>query len=90
MLEARPQASIAPTIRRMAARPASIWPICSKRLGLYGELRPKMVLCKTGRECAMALVRGRAREIGITFTSEFISGRGHARGRARCRRRSST
>ena len=30
------------------------------------------MLCKTGRECALALVRGEA-EIGITFTSEFIA-----------------
>jgi molybdate transport system substrate-binding protein len=42
-----------------------------KRWGLYDELKPKMVLCKTGRECAMSLVNGDA-EIGITFTSEFI------------------
>jgi molybdate transport system substrate-binding protein len=43
-----------------------------KRLGLYDEVQPKLVLCKTGRECALALVRGHA-EIGITFTSEFIA-----------------
>ena len=42
-----------------------------KRWGLYDQLKPKMVLCKTGRECAMSLVEGRA-EIGVTFTSEFI------------------
>ena len=42
-----------------------------KRWELYDELKPKMVLCKTGRECAMSLVNGDA-EIGITFTSEFI------------------
>jgi molybdate transport system substrate-binding protein len=43
-----------------------------KRMGLYDEVQPKLVLCKTGRECALALVRGDA-EIGITFTSEFIA-----------------
>ena len=43
-----------------------------KRMGLYDEVKPKLVLCKTGRECAMALLRGHA-EIGITFTSEFIA-----------------
>jgi molybdate transport system substrate-binding protein len=42
-----------------------------KRWGIYDQLKPKMVLCKTGRECALSLVEGRA-EIGITFTSEFI------------------
>ena len=42
-----------------------------KRMGLYDEVKPKLVLCKTGRECALALVRGDA-EIGITFTSEFV------------------
>ena len=31
-----------------------------------------MFLCKTGRDCALALLRGDA-EIGITFTSEFIA-----------------
>jgi molybdate transport system substrate-binding protein len=31
-----------------------------------------MKLYKTGRDCALALVRGEA-EIGITFTSEFIA-----------------
>ena len=43
-----------------------------KRMGLYDEVAPKLKLCKTGRECALALVRGEA-EIGITFTSEFIA-----------------
>jgi len=43
-----------------------------KRMGLYDEVKPKLVLCKTGRECALALIRGEA-EIGITFTSEFIA-----------------
>jgi molybdate transport system substrate-binding protein len=43
-----------------------------KRMGLYDEVKPKLVLCKTGRDCALALVRGQA-EIGITFTSEFIA-----------------
>src|SRR3954471_6817114 len=43
-----------------------------KRMGLYEEVKPKLVLCKTGRECALALVRGDA-EIGITFTSEFVA-----------------
>lgn len=43
-----------------------------KRMELYGEVKPKLVLCKTGRECALALIRGEA-EIGITFTSEFIA-----------------
>jgi molybdate transport system substrate-binding protein len=43
-----------------------------KRMGLYDEVKPKLVLCKTGRECAVALLRGQA-EIGITFTSEFIA-----------------
>ena len=43
-----------------------------KRMGLYDSVAPKLVLCKTGRECALALVRGDA-EIGITFTSEFIA-----------------
>ena len=52
-----------------------------KRMGLYDEVKPKLVLCKTGRECALALVRGEA-EIGITFTSEFMPVAGHARGRA--------
>ena len=41
-------------------------------MGLYDEVRPKLMLCKTGRDCALALVRGEA-EIGITFTSEFIA-----------------
>jgi len=43
-----------------------------KRLGMDDEVRPKLVLCKTGRDCALALVRGQA-EIGVTFTSEFIA-----------------
>lgn len=43
-----------------------------KRMELYDEVKPKLVLCKTGRECALALIRGEA-EIGITFTSEFIA-----------------
>ena len=51
-----------------------------KRMGLYDEVKPKLLLCKTGRDCALALLRGDA-EIGITFTSEFIAVPGHARGR---------
>ncbi len=43
-----------------------------KRMDLSGEVSPKLKLYKTGRECALALVRGEA-EIGITFTSEFIA-----------------
>jgi molybdate transport system substrate-binding protein len=43
-----------------------------KRLGMAEEITPKLVLCKTGRDCALALLRGQA-EIGITFTSEFIA-----------------
>jgi molybdate transport system substrate-binding protein len=43
-----------------------------KRLGMGDEVRPKLVLCKTGRDCALALVRGQA-EIGVTFTSEFMA-----------------
>jgi molybdate transport system substrate-binding protein len=43
-----------------------------KRLGLHDEVSPKLKLYKTGRDCALALVRGEA-EIGITFTSEFIA-----------------
>ena len=46
-----------------------------KRMGLYDEVKPKLKLYKTGRECALALVRGEA-EIGITFTSEFMRGAG--------------
>ncbi len=42
-----------------------------KRMDLYREVKDKLVLCKTGRECALALLRGDA-EIGITFTSEFL------------------
>jgi molybdate transport system substrate-binding protein len=41
------------------------------RLGMTEQLRPKMVLGKTGREVAMLVATGRA-ELGITFTSEFI------------------
>ena len=41
-------------------------------MGLYDEVLPKLVLCKTGRDCAFALLRGQA-EIGIPFTSEFIA-----------------
>ena len=43
-----------------------------KRMEMYEEVAPKLVLCKTGRDCAIALIRGQA-EIGITFTSEFIA-----------------
>jgi molybdate transport system substrate-binding protein len=43
-----------------------------KRMGLYDEVKPKLVLCKTGRDCAIAVLQLRA-EIGITFTSEFIA-----------------
>ena len=43
-----------------------------KRMGLHDEISPKLKLYKTGRDCALALVRGEA-EIGITFTSEFIA-----------------
>jgi len=43
-----------------------------KRMGLYDEVKPKLVLCKTGRDCAIAVLRLQA-EIGITFTSEFIA-----------------
>jgi molybdate transport system substrate-binding protein len=43
-----------------------------KRMGMSEEVAPKLVLCKTGRDCAVALLRGQA-EIGITFTSEFIA-----------------
>jgi molybdate transport system substrate-binding protein len=43
-----------------------------KRMGLYEQIAPKMKLYKTGRHCALALIRGEA-EIGITFTSEFIA-----------------
>jgi molybdate transport system substrate-binding protein len=41
------------------------------RLGMTDQLKPKMVLGKTGREVAMLVATGRA-ELGITFTSEFI------------------
>ena len=43
-----------------------------KRMGVYEEVAPKLKLRKTGRECALALLRGEA-EIGITFNSEFIA-----------------
>jgi molybdate transport system substrate-binding protein len=43
-----------------------------KRMGLHEQVAPKLKLYKTGRHCALALVRGEA-EIGITFTSEFIA-----------------
>src|SRR5581483_10427315 len=43
-----------------------------KRMGMAEEIAPKLVLCRTGRDCAIALLRGQA-EIGITFTSEFIA-----------------
>ncbi len=43
-----------------------------KRMGLYDEIAPKLRLQQTGRDCALALLRGDA-EIGITFTSEFIA-----------------
>jgi molybdate transport system substrate-binding protein len=43
-----------------------------KRMNLSDEVTPKLKLYKTGRECALALVRGEA-EIGFTFTSEFIA-----------------
>jgi molybdate transport system substrate-binding protein len=46
-----------------------------KRMSLYDEVQPKLFLCKTGRDCALALLRGDA-EIGITFTSEFIAVQG--------------
>jgi molybdate transport system substrate-binding protein len=42
-----------------------------QKLGMAEELKPKMVLGKTGREVAMLVAMGRA-ELGITFTSEFI------------------
>jgi len=42
-----------------------------KRIGQYDEVKDKLVLCKTGREVAMAVAHGQA-EIGITFTSEFV------------------
>lgn len=41
------------------------------KLGMTDQLKPKMVLGKTGREVAMLVATGRA-ELGITFTSEFI------------------
>lgn len=42
-----------------------------ERLGMAEQLKPKMVLGKTGREVAFLVATGRA-ELGITFTSEFI------------------
>lgn len=42
-----------------------------QRMNMLDEIRPKLVLCKTGRECALSVASGRA-EIGITFTSEFV------------------
>jgi molybdate transport system substrate-binding protein len=42
-----------------------------KRIDQYDEVKDKLVLCKTGREVAIAVARGQA-EIGITFTSEFV------------------
>jgi molybdate transport system substrate-binding protein len=42
-----------------------------KRIGQYDEVKDKLVLCKTGREVALAVAHGQA-EIGITFTSEFV------------------
>ena len=42
-----------------------------QKLGMAEELKPKMVLGRTGREVAMLVAMGRA-ELGITFTSEFI------------------
>jgi molybdate transport system substrate-binding protein len=41
------------------------------KLGIADELRPKMVLGKTGREVALLVASGQA-ELGVTFTSEFI------------------
>jgi molybdate transport system substrate-binding protein len=43
-----------------------------QRMGLADEVGPKLKLYPTGRDCALALVRGEA-EIGITFTSEFLA-----------------
>lgn len=42
------------------------------KLGMTEQLKPKMVLGKTGREVAFLVATGRA-ELGITFTSEFIA-----------------
>ena len=41
------------------------------KMGIADELKPKMVLGKTGREVAFLVATGRA-ELGITFTSEFL------------------
>jgi molybdate transport system substrate-binding protein len=41
------------------------------RMGLAEQLKPKMVLGRTGREVAILVATGKA-ELGITFTSEFI------------------
>jgi molybdate transport system substrate-binding protein len=43
-----------------------------QRMGLADEVGRKLKLYQTGRDCALALVRGEA-EIGITFTSEFLA-----------------
>ncbi len=40
-------------------------------MGMTGQIRPKLVLGRTGREVAILVATGRA-ELGITFTSEFI------------------
>jgi molybdate transport system substrate-binding protein len=42
-----------------------------KRIGQYDAVKDKLVLCRTGREVALAVAHGAA-EIGITFTSEFM------------------
>jgi molybdate transport system substrate-binding protein len=42
-----------------------------KRIGQYDEVKDKLVLCKTGREVALAVAHGQA-EIAITFMSEFV------------------
>lgn len=42
-----------------------------KRMGLYEAIKPKLILGKTGRDCALTVARGDA-EIGITFVSEFL------------------
>ena len=41
------------------------------RMGIADEIRPKLVLGKTGREVALLVASGQA-ELGVTFTSEFI------------------
>lgn len=43
-----------------------------QRLGLREVVGPKLKLYQTGRDCALALVRGEA-EIAITFISEFLA-----------------